>query len=60
MGLDRGKGKGVATAVAVEEIVRSVGLVVAVVVVPVGGAVEVVATRSQEGHIVRVVAGSCI
>lgn len=56
MGLDRGKGKGVA---AVEEIVRSVGLVVEVVVA-VGGAVEVVATRSQEGHIVRVVAGSCI
>lgn len=59
MSLDRGKGEGVATAMAVEEIVRSVGLVVAVVVA-VGGAVEVVATRSQEGHIVRVVAGSCI
>lgn len=25
-----------------------------------GGAVEVAATRSQEGHMVRVVAGSCM
>lgn len=34
--------------------------VVAVVVVVVGRAAVVVATRSQEGHMVRVVAGSCM
>lgn len=34
---------------------------VVVVVVPVGaGLVVVVATRSQEGHMVRVVAGNCM
>lgn len=32
----------------------------AAVVVVVEGAVEVVATRSQEGHMVSVVAGSCM
>jgi len=40
--------------------VVAVGVAAAVVVVAAAVEVEVVATRSQEGHMVRVVAGSCM
>lgn len=47
---------GLASAVEFED-----GIAMVAVAVVVGGAEEVVvATRSQEGHIVRVVAGSCM
>jgi hypothetical protein len=41
-------------------VVAAVAVGVAVVVVAAAVEVAVVATRSQEGHMVRVVAGSCM